>query len=101
MWATAGSKTNPPSGTILADTGPLSGGLSDYHFVIATNVAVGVVVASRNAADTADLVSQFIPAQIGLTAPFALPIDVIPGGRVVVRTNANATGQLQASILSE
>ena len=100
MWVTEGVKANPAGGVVLADTGPI-GGQSNFTFIIAATVAIAVIVAERNADNTADVKTQVVPAQVGLTPPLTLPVDVAPGGRLVVRTNAALIGSIQAAILRE
>ena len=101
MWATQGQMVNPAAGTVLADTGPI-GGLSSYTIIIATTAQVITIIAHRNATNTADVISQVIPAQTGLTPPMVFPIDVVPGGRVVVRLGISAlVGTIQAAILRD
>ena len=100
IWATEGIKSSGASGTLLADTGPI-GGQSSFTFLISSVAALAVIVAHRNAANTADVSTHLVPAQVGLTMPFMIPIDVVPDGRVIVRSNATIVGSIQATILRE
>lgn len=101
MWVTGGPKPNPVAGTIIADTGFISGGSSVYTLVCASTVIARFEVAVRDAADTTDVVVQnfFVPANGNIS--FSFPIDVPPGGKIVIRTPASITGTVQGSILKE
>lgn len=101
MWVTNGIVTNPTAAQVIADTGAISGGASTYTFIVAATVVTRFEVAVRNAANTADVQVQnfFVLANDNFTA--ILPIDVPPGGRIVVRTPAGVTGSVQGSILKD
>lgn len=102
MWVTQGIITNPTSQQILADTGAISGGQSNYTFIISCNAIVRVDLAARNAANSADTKAQTIFTQANGTIYLTnIPMDVDPGGRVVVRSQAAFTAIIQVSILKE
>lgn len=102
IWASAGVKTNPATGTILADTGAISGGIGSYTIIVASTVVARLEVAVRDATNTSDVFMQTVPTVAnGLVTINGLPADVPPGGRIVVRNNGAITGVVHASILSE
>jgi hypothetical protein len=101
MWVTNGIVTNPAAATVIADTGAIGGGASTYTVIVAATVISRFEMAVRNAANNADVTVQnfFVPANGNFTA--VLPIDVPPGGRIVIRTPASITGSVQGSILKD
>jgi uncharacterized protein YaaQ len=101
MWVTGGIKTNPTTNTILADTGAIGGGGSTYTFVVAASAAVRIEIAVRDASNSVDVVVQnlFVPANGNLYV--VMPVDVPPGGRIVMRNPVALTGSVQASILKD
>jgi hypothetical protein len=101
IWATAGVKTNPANGTILADTGAISGGVGSYTIVVASTVVARLEVVVRDAANTTDVNMQTLPTVASGLVHLMLPMDVPPGGRIVIRNNGAITGVVHASILSE
>lgn len=102
IWASGGVKTNPASGAILADTGVLPGGESYYTVVVAATVTARLEFAVRDAANTSDVFMQTMPTVAsGIQTLANIPIDVPPGGRIVVRTATSVTGVVHASIFAE
>lgn len=101
MWVTNGIVTNPTAAQVIADTGAISGGGSSYTVIVAATAISRFEVAVRNAANTADVTVQnfFVAANGNFTA--ILPMDVPPGGRVIIRTPAAITGSVQGSILKD
>jgi hypothetical protein len=101
MWVTGGIRTNPTINTVIADTGAISGGSATYTFVCASTVIARFEVAVRNDTNSADVVVQnfFVPANGNVA--FTFPVDVPPGGRIVIRMPAAVTGSVQASILKD
>lgn len=101
MWVTNGIVTNPGAGAVVADTGAIGGGASTYTIIVAATAITRFEVAVRNAANSADVAVQnfFVTANGNFTA--MLPIDVPPGGRIVIRTPAAVTGSVQGSILKD
>lgn len=101
MWVTNGIVTNPTAGQVVADTGAIGGGSSTYNILVAGNVVSRFELAVRNAANTADVVVQNFFVQANGNFMAFLPIDVPPGGRIVIRTPASITGSVQGSILKD
>jgi len=98
---TAGALTNPAANAILADTGS-QGQLGSGRIWVSSTVACAVVLEKRNAADSANDYSHIFP--IAANAPFILSypnMEVAIDGRIRLRLNAAATGQVQASILTD
>lgn len=101
MWVSNGIVTNPGVAAVVADTGAIGGGASSYTIIVAANAIARFEVAVRNAANNADVKVQnfYVTANGNFTA--TLPIDVPPGGRIVIRTPAAITGSVQGSILKD
>lgn len=101
MWVTGGILTNPANNAVIADTGAISGGGSTYTALVASSAICRVIIAVRNDTNTADVAVQhlFVPANGNLA--ISIPIDVPPGGRVVLRMGAALTGSVQGSILKD
>ena len=101
MWVNGGVVTNPTSNAVLVDTGALGGGSSTYTFIIASTVVARTEIVVRNAANTADVTKQTVPSSANSAISLTIPIDVPPGGRVIVRLVTGVTGVMDVSILKD
>lgn len=102
-WFSEGEKTNPASGTVLADTDELVAGVIQMGFMVSANANCKVVLQHRNAANTANVSSQamFLTASAPISVMYPVPIDVSVDERIrVVTDGAISLGNVQASILT-
>jgi hypothetical protein len=79
----------------------VSGGSGRYTIVVASTVAARLEVAVRDSGNTVDVNMQTLPTVANGMQQLTIPIDVPPGGRIVIRNNGAITGVVHASILSE
>ena len=99
-WATEGIKSAPGAGTILADTGALLAlSAVPMTVVVWAKRTSTLVVAQRNATNTADVEMQRIYAQSGTEIfPFS-SISCSLNDRFVVRCEDDADSDIQVSIM--
>ena len=104
MWYTEGAKNAPSSGTILADTGALSGGIKTIAIVADTNVSGIVIMEHRNAANDTTINSQRVTLTLNSPFTYEIPYSTLTlaeDERIRVITSGLFTlGVVQASIFS-
>jgi hypothetical protein len=101
---TGGILTNPVANTILVDTGPLDGPANHtIQIFVSSSVNAVVVIENRDSANTANVWTHAFP--IGANAPFQMKVDSFTtngtGERLRIRLNANITGVIQASVITD
>lgn len=103
VWATNGVITNPTTGQVVADTGPLPATPISPVLLCWSSVGVGVTLHYRNAANTADLRTQRMalttegtPFQV-INLPANITLNV--NERLTLTVDAGFVGQIQCSIL--
>ena len=99
ILSSEGSKTNPTTGTLMADSGAVvHRACYELRLILTSSVASAFTLARRNAANDAD-VTPFpcvLRAASGQSSQYALLIQLEVGERVVVKMGADLTGQAQA-----
>jgi hypothetical protein len=103
-WGTVGLITNPTTGQIIADTGPLAATPFVPTFFCWSNVACNITLHHRNAANTADLHTQ----QMSLSTEgssfevFGLPtaVTLAANERLTLTLDVGFIGQIQCSIIT-
>lgn len=102
MWVSQGEIVDPADQTVLADTGPLTMGISAAAIIITASTGVVVEIVRRNAANNADVHAQ--PLQISAYVPFiasGLPIGLSMNERIQLRVKGDGiVGTVEGSILS-
>lgn len=100
MWATAGEKTDPTDGDILADTGPLTLGITG-GIIITSTTPITVELVKRNAANDADVAKHPLPVGAYVLFLNNLPLGISMNQRYLLRLVGTVTGEnkVQASIL--
>jgi hypothetical protein len=96
--------TNPTSGTVLADTGarseasPSEGTEYEWMLLASTTASARIVVAHRNATDTADVASFSVLLPAGVVA-FPVFARLFQNQRVKVTLGAAITGDISVALL--
>lgn len=101
MWVTEGPKTDPGAGTVLADTGALSIGVT-ATIIVTGNAYFTFEIAKRNAANNADVTGMVHPIPFTSTPLLfmaSIPFTFTLGQRLVIRCQDDVVGTLQASIM--
>lgn len=98
---TGGAFTNPAINTILVDTGQLSDNNHEVTVMVSSTVAAVAVLEYRNAANDANVWSQYIILPANGFATFRIDKFTVStfNERIRLRLNAAITGSIQASIL--
>lgn len=97
-WSTTGVQTAPVAATLLADTTPLPMATFEFRVIQWASVGVELTLEWVAADGVTVLNSQVIAARWPLPSwIFELAITVV-GQRVRIRTRADATGDVQASL---
>lgn len=100
-WRTEGRKTNPAAGTLLADTGPLQGGVSySPQLVVSSTVILQVRMEHRDAENLNTLQEHtfLVPANSSFQFSVWGYFDILEGQRVRLTVGANVTGTAQGSL---
>jgi hypothetical protein len=101
LWETNGIITNPSTGQVLADTGPLLQQDHDITVVISSSLTIGVDVELRNAANDATLASQHIRVLANDSRSVSFTYSTLEGDqRLRVVAHAAIIGIVQASIMT-
>lgn len=106
-WKTTGVQTFTVggAGTVLSDSGPITGdAVHEMQWIIAAaQVQAVVVLQHRNAANDTTLTSQILPlsAFSQFTIPMVIKISMLDGERLRIILNNNITGSVQASMFFE
>lgn len=97
-WVTNGIVTNAAANDILADTGSMLAGITNFILIIWTNVGGALDIVQRNATDTGDIHTQRIAAD-SLFHAEGIPINLALNQRLQIRVVDGYTGDFQASIM--
>ena len=100
-WFTAGEQTNPATDAIVADTGQIGPGRYGFDIVIASAVAVNLMVEHRNLANDANVNAQVVYMGATDQVQFYLDVELLAGERVRIRVVTGITGKMQASIIKK
>lgn len=104
-WVTEGVKNSPSSGTVLADTGALSGvgGYNIRPIILAANVSAEVELQHRDSTNSSNVWSQRF--WLGATNPggidSSLPFQLASNERLRIVTTSLTLGSVQASFYYE
>lgn len=93
-WSSEGKKTDPVAGTLLADTGGLPAMSLGSNLIVWSNVFVRLIIAVRNALNTADVASQTVECT-GNFIVVGIPITLVLNQRLIIRTDNDITGDVQ------
>ncbi|SRR5258706_16425110 len=97
-WSSEGKKTNPAAGTLLADTGGLPAMSLGSNLIIWSNVFVRLIIAVRNATNTADVAAQTVECTGNFIA-LGVPVTLVLNQRLIIRTDNDIAGDVQGSII--
>lgn len=98
-WSSAGVVTDPSDDDILADTGALGVGVTQFGVIVDMVGGSTIVIEHRNTGNTANLHSQRVPVsyeKLYFTMPFAPGVNE----RVRLRVETGFTGTVQASLFT-
>lgn len=94
-----GEKTNPPDGTILAQTGILGDGQWPVMIVVAGTASTTLRFERRNIDNNGNVQSQLIKVPLNTTLSFRLgTVDHLAGEHLRVVTVGSPIGLVQATI---
>jgi len=100
-WSSSGILTAPASDTILADSGPLLGGMGEAQVLFGGNTAVIAVAEHRNAANTANVAFQVVASPANTSVQHTFPgLTFAANERFRLRLNAPSTGSVQGSVFT-
>jgi hypothetical protein len=98
-WSTEGVITDPADDAILADSGALGVGVSQFGIIADIGGPSVLVIEHRNTANTANLSSQRLPMAYA-TVHFMMPFAPSLNERVRLRLETGFAGTAQGSIFT-